>query len=137
MTVGGLVPVSPWTRAEPADAGMATAELAVTLPALALLLALGLYAVAAVSAQLRCVDAAAIAARLAGRGEVAALVQRQALSAAPTASAVDVSRRDGIVTATVSAVVEFPLLGGFLPGVHVHAVASAVDDGAAAFRPTP
>ena len=40
--VGGLAPHPHRTRVEPADAGMATAELAVTLPALALLLALGL-----------------------------------------------------------------------------------------------
>lgn len=137
MKIGGLGPDSDWTRAEPADAGMATAELAVTLPALALLVVLSLYAVAVVCAQLRCVDAAAVAARLAGRGEVASFVQREALSAAPRASAVDVTRHSGMVTVRVSATVDFPLLGGLLPGIHVHAAATELDDADAAAGATP
>lgn len=51
------------------DAGTATAELAVCLPALALLLAFGLGALAVVRDQLRCVDAAREVAVAVARGE--------------------------------------------------------------------
>ncbi len=50
-----------------ADRGSVTAELAVALPALVLLLLAGLTAVQAVTVQLRCVDAAREAARAAAR----------------------------------------------------------------------
>ena len=46
------------TRRPRGDSGMATAELAVCLPALALLLALGLGALAVMRDQLQCVAAA-------------------------------------------------------------------------------
>jgi hypothetical protein len=131
VSIGGLVPHSHRTRVGPADAGMATAELAVALPALALLLAVCLYAVAVVTAQLRCVDAAGLAARLAGRGEAAATVQRATLLAAPQNASVEVRRNAGLVTAQVDAVVDVPILGALLPGFHVHAAATGVDDASA------
>ena len=130
MSIGGLVPNRTRMRVGPADAGMATAELAVTLPALALLVVLSLYAVAGVTAQLRCVDAAAVAARLAGRGETEALVQREGLQAAPRDAAIRVSRNAGMVTASVVAVVDLPVLGGLLPGIHIRAAATELDDAA-------
>lgn len=68
---------SPWGRAE---RGSVTAEFAVLLPALLLVLALCLGAVQLVGQQLRLSDAAADAARAAARGDdparVAALVSR-------------------------------------------------------------
>ena len=51
------------------DGGMATAELAVVLPVLVLLVAAGLTAISVLLAQLRCVDGAREAARAAARGE--------------------------------------------------------------------
>ena len=131
MSIGGLVPHSHRTRVGPADAGMATAELAVALPALALLVVVCLYAVAVLTAQLRCVDAAGLAARLAGRGEVTSTVQREALLAAPPDASVVVTRTAGMVTARVAAVIDVPMLGGILPGFHVHAAETALDDAAA------
>jgi hypothetical protein len=130
VSIGGFVPISTRTRLGPADAGMATAELAVTLPALALLVVLSLYAVGAVTAQLRCVDAAGVAARLAGRGEGAALVEREAMLAAPGDASVRVTRAGGMVTARVAAIVDIPVLGGLLPGIRVHAAATELDDAA-------
>ena len=50
------------------DGGMATAELAVVLPTLVLVIAVGLTMVSVVLAQVRCVDAAREAARAAARG---------------------------------------------------------------------
>ena len=50
------------------DQGTATAETAVMLPALSVLLLLALWSVAAVTSQLRCVDAASTAARLSQAG---------------------------------------------------------------------
>lgn len=128
MSIGGLVPHSNRTRVGPADAGMATAELAVALPALALLVVVCLYAVAVVTAQLRCVDAAGLAARLAGRGEATATVQRETLLAAPRDASVEVTRSAGMVTAKVAAVIDVPILGGLLPGFRVHASANGLDD---------
>jgi hypothetical protein len=51
------------------DAGSATAELAVCLPALILLLATGLMALTAIRTQIECVDVAREAARAAARGD--------------------------------------------------------------------
>src|SRR5688500_20233283 len=61
-----------WRR----DAGMVTAETAVVLPVLLLVLAGAVAAVTVVGAQLRCVDAAREGARAAARGESVAEVTR-------------------------------------------------------------
>ena len=103
---------------------MVTAELAVALPALVLVLVAGLYGVALVTAQLRCVDAAAVAARLAARGEPAQLVQATALGAAPAAARLEVARSATVVTATVVVRVDAPGLSRLLPGVTVTGHAS-------------
>ena len=70
------------------DRGAITAEAALALPALALvaaaLVALGHVGVA----QLRCVDAARVAARLAARGEPPSLVRARAEAAAPAGASV-------------------------------------------------
>ena len=58
------------------DRGTATAELAVVLPAVVLLAASGVWAVAAAAAQLRCVDAAGTGARALARGDPTAAVSR-------------------------------------------------------------
>lgn len=70
------------------DAGMVTAETAITLPALALVLVAGLVALATVVAQLRCVDAAQVAARLAARGEPRQAVVAAARAVAPAGAVV-------------------------------------------------
>ena len=65
---------------------MATAEVAVALPALVLLVAAAMTAVSMVTAQLRCVDAAREAARAAARGEGATVVRSLAERSAPGGS---------------------------------------------------
>lgn len=105
---------------------MVTAELAVALPALVLVIVAGLYGVALVTAQLRCVDAAAVGARLAARGEGAQLVHAAALDAAPPAARLAIAHSSTVVTATVTARVAPPGLSRLLPGVTV--VGRASDD---------
>lgn len=80
---------------------MVTAELAVALPALIVVLLLVLAGVAASTAQLRCVDAAREGARAAARGEGPAVTRAAALREAPAGSAVTVQVAGGLVTVTV------------------------------------
>jgi len=97
------------------DAGSATAELAASLPALMLLLAVGLSALAAVRTQIECVDAAREAARAAARGdpEVARI----------PGAAVSLTTDGDLVRATV--VVRWSPLGGGMPGIDITATSVA------------
>ena len=106
------------TRARP-DAGTATAELAVSLPALALLLVVGLGALAAVRDQIECVDVAREVALAYGRGET---------PPSTDGFAVEVTR-DGDVVRVVVRRHRAPL-GGQLPGIDITATAvAAVEPG--------
>ena len=103
---------------------MVTAELAVALPALLLV---GLLAVAGLqiaAAQLRCLDAAGIAARLAARGESAADVDSAAAAAGPREAHVTMTREGEVVSAVVAAPVHLLGLGGLLPSFRVTASAA-------------
>jgi Flp pilus assembly protein TadG len=80
---------------------MVTAETAVVLPVLLLVLAAAVAAVTVVGAQLRCVDAAREGARAAARGEAAAV--ELARRAAPEGAAVDVTVVGDEVRVTVTA----------------------------------
>ena len=75
---------------------MVTAEIAVALPALVLVLTLGLGAVVAVTDQVRCIDASRTAARLLARGEPMNVVSEVARRQAPSDARVllDVSGAD-------------------------------------------
>lgn len=76
------------------DAGMATAELALAIPAVVLVLALCLSGMTFALDQLRCEDAARVAARAASRGESADVVREVAASRLPEGARITV-RRDG------------------------------------------
>lgn len=104
---------------------MVTAELALAMPVLVLAGLLALAGVQVVSAQLRCLDAAGVAARLAARGELAADVESRAHAAAPPGADFAVSRSGDVVSATVAAHVHLLGLGGLLPGFTVEASAVA------------
>jgi hypothetical protein len=93
---------------------MATAELAVSLPALALLLAVGLGALAVVRDQIECVDAAREIALADARGEAPAPVG---------GVSIEVSTDGDVVRVVVRR--HRPLLGGLLPGIDVSATAVA------------
>jgi Flp pilus assembly protein TadG len=74
-----------------------TAEFAVGLPAIVAVLAIALSAVAAATAQLRCVDAARAGARAAARGESPTATMAAAKGAAPSGATVNVVRSGATV----------------------------------------
>jgi Flp pilus assembly protein TadG len=87
------------------DQGSFTAELAAGLPALMLLLAVGLTAVSAANAKGRCVDAARDGALAAARGEPA---RPAAARLAPDGAEIEIAGDDETVTARVRASVRLP-----------------------------
>jgi len=107
-------------RAGRGDAGTATAELAVVLPGFAVVVGAALAAVAMVTVQLRCTDAAAVGARAAARGETAQVVRSATLAAAPPGARVAVAVVSGVVTVTVTARTGPSVGPVHLPVVAVH-----------------
>lgn len=85
------------------DAGMVTAELAVALPVVVLVLVACLSGLVAAIDQVRCVDAARLGGRAAARGDPIEQVRASATRAAPPGAVVDVARhgRDAVVTVRV------------------------------------
>ena len=84
---------------------MVTAETAVVLPVLLMVLAGAVAAVVVVGAQLRCVDAAREGAWAAARGEPAGVVTDVAGRAAPAGAVTGVTTAEETVQVTVSATV--------------------------------
>lgn len=82
------------------DRGAVTAEVAVALPAVVLVLAACLGGLGLSTAHLRAQDAAADVARLLGRGESTAVAQQHLSGAAPGAR-LAISRPAGLVCASV------------------------------------
>jgi Flp pilus assembly protein TadG len=82
---------------------MVTAETAVVLPVLLLVLAAAVAAVTVVGGQLRCVDAAREGARAAARGEPSGEVTSLLARAAPEGAVTDVTVTDEEVRVTVTA----------------------------------
>ena len=107
---------------------MVTAELALAVPTLVAVVVVACTALSVVSAQQRCLDAAAVAARLAARGETPAATAAAARAAAPGSSTVHVVRHDGLVVADVTAVVRPPGAARLLPGFVVHERVVAADE---------
>ncbi len=112
------------------DRGSVTAEAAMVLPVLLIVLAMALWVLAAVSAQLRCTDAAGVGARAAARGDAPAAVVAAARTVAPAGASVQVQPEQRVVQVVVR--VEVRPLGGALralPGFQVsgRAVAARED----------
>ena len=80
---------------------MATAEFAVVLPAVVLVLALSLGALGLAWDQIRCVDAARAGARAALRGDSAEAVILVASRAAPSGAEVSIGAAPGLVRVSV------------------------------------
>jgi Flp pilus assembly protein TadG len=112
-------PTGPRGRRRPGrpERGSITAEAAVALPALVLIIAAAISAMIAVTAQLRCLDAAREAARAAARSEPPGVVRDLATATAPPGGSAEVALDGDRVTVTVRARVH--LLGGLLPDVTV------------------
>ena len=83
------------------ESGMATAEFAVVLPAVVLVLALSLGALGLAWDQIRCVDAARAGARAASRGDSKGAVLMVASRAAPSGALVTVDSSGELVRVTV------------------------------------
>ncbi|WP_106816834.1 TadE family type IV pilus minor pilin [Microbacterium timonense] len=84
------------------ERGSVVAEFAVALPAVALVVAIGVGALAGAARQVRLQDAVADAARLSGRGESEQRV-RAAVTAAVAEASVAISPRGDLVCVTASA----------------------------------
>lgn len=107
-----------------ASRGSVTAETAMVLPALMVVLAAALWAIQAVGVQLECVDAARAAARAAARGEPLDKVRELVQSATHPNARVDISRNPESTKVEVSVEVR-PAWGVSLPAVQVAASATA------------
>ena len=106
---------------------MVTAETAVVLPVLLVVLAAAVWVLAAVAAQLRCVDAARVGARAAARGDNTAGVVAAATAVAPGGAEISVVRTGDEASVVVRAVVRpFGAVLSRLPGTPVAAHATAV-----------
>ena len=84
------------------DRGSVTAEFAIVLPVLVLLIAFGVGALSATSARVRLEDAAADAARLVARGDDRAAAA-EAVTRAVGGARLGIDRRDELVCATATA----------------------------------
>lgn len=114
----------------PADEGMVTAEFAVVLPSLVFVVVAAIGGVVAVTDQLRCVDAAATAARLAARGEPLTTVRAVALHAAPHGATLQLTTTPTTVTATVVSHIGGPGWFGRLPSITITQRSVAAREGA-------
>jgi hypothetical protein len=85
------------------DTGSVTAELALALPTLMLVLAVGVWLQSAVALQARCLDAARAGARAAARGDADGTIRARLAVALPAGAKVRVGHRAGLVTVTVQA----------------------------------
>jgi Flp pilus assembly protein TadG len=81
---------------------MVTAEMAMTIPTLVVVVAMAVAGVMAMTDELKCADAAATAARLAARGEPVDVVRATALKAAPAGATLQLLTDGTTVTATVT-----------------------------------
>ena len=103
------------------DGGMVTAELAVAIPAVVLVLVACLAGLGAAVDQVRCVDAARLGSRAAARGDSPERVTELARAGAPPAAAVTLSRQGDLAVVTVQ--VRTGGWGGVLPAWTVSATA--------------
>jgi hypothetical protein len=114
------------SRADEAERGSVTAEIAVALPALVLVIAVALWGVSAATAQVACVDAARAGARAAARGEPLPAVRAAVIRSAPGGARVTTSRAGDLVEVEVSVELHAPALSRLPPlVVREHAVAAA------------
>lgn len=112
----------------PSD-GYVTAELAMALPTLLLILVASLYALSAQSLSGRCADAARAGARDLARGDDGAAVSGRVRAALPAGGTATVRRQPGLVGLEVSAPLPVPRpLRGILADRRLTARAMAADE---------
>lgn len=109
--------------------GSVTAETAVVLPVLVLMLVFGLWVASAAVATLRCGDTAREGARALARGESATTVRAAVLADAPEGARMEVTRSGRLLRVRVSAVVQpWAGLGLVLPALPVAATVSMAEE---------
>ncbi|MBK5305508.1 MAG: pilus assembly protein TadE [Frankiaceae bacterium] len=109
---------------------MVTAETAVVLPVLVVVLLAAAWVLSCIAAQLRCVDAARVGARAAARGDAPAAVEAATARVAPADAEIALTRDGDEVTVLVRAVVRpFGAALARLPGMPVAGRATAVTEG--------
>ena len=96
-----MVALSPLRRARFDQRGMVTAEFAVVLPAVVLVLALSLGALGLALDQIRCVDAARAGARAASRGDSSGAVTLVTSRAAPSGAEVSMGTTGDLIQVLV------------------------------------
>ncbi|WP_352240207.1 TadE family type IV pilus minor pilin [Microbispora sp. NBRC 16548] len=111
------------------ERGSVTAETAVALPALVVVLTASLWAVTIVGAQLRCVDAARAGARAAARGEAAEEVSAAVLRLAPEGAMVSIRVGADTTRVEVIATVRPPFRSPLPPARLRAAAVSATEPG--------
>jgi Flp pilus assembly protein TadG len=106
-----------------------TAELALALPTLMLVLLVGIYTLAALALSGRCADAARTVAREVARGDDADVARERVGAVLPTGAAVQVTGSAGTVTVAVSAPLPLPApLRTLLRGRRVVARVTTLDE---------
>jgi hypothetical protein len=111
------------------EAGSITAELALALPTLVLLLGVGLWLQSAVALQARCQDAARAGARAAARGDADGAIRAALLGVLPPGAEVGISRAGRMVTVSVRAIPSVPgALASLVTPPSVAGSASAADE---------
>ncbi len=113
-------------RRRRSDDGAVTAELALGLPTLVLLLAVALWMQSAVALEARCLDAARAGARAAARGDADSLIQSRLRAALPAGAAVGISHTGTEVRVEVTSRASVPAgLSALVSGPVVRASATA------------
>lgn len=120
------------SRARRVDAGMVSAELAVALPAVIFVLLMALAGLRVGVDQIRCTDAARVAARAAARGDPVPTVQQAGVRAAPPGSSVTVRMSGDLVQVTVTSPVRGPF--GWIAGARRAALDRCGDAGVVAVK---
>ena len=98
-----------------ADAGSATAELALALPTLLVVLLVGVYVLAGLALRGRCADAARAVVREAARGDDPEPARSRVLAALPAGAEVVVDRTPSAGTVTVTVRAPLPAPGPLRP----------------------
>ena len=122
-----------WRRFGPrfrrGDSGAVTAELALALPTLVVVLAIGVWLQSAVALQARCLDAARAGARAAARGDPDSTVQARLAAVLPSGASIAIGHGAGQITVTVRTEARPPGgISAFVGAPEIEAAATATDE---------
>jgi Flp pilus assembly protein TadG len=120
------------------DEGSVTAELALTLPTLAIVLVIGIWLQSAVALRAQCLDAARAGARAAARGDADSTIRSQLATTLPRGAAVAITHAGRQVTVSVETQVTVPGgIGSLVSSPRVAATATGTIEATADATPDP